>query len=71
MHKSEPGLDNETHKIFWNFKIQTNHLIPARRPDLLLINKEKWTSRLVDFTFLANYRVKIKESEKIDKNLEI
>ena len=27
--------------ILRDFGIQTHHLIPARRPDLLLINKEK------------------------------
>ena len=30
---------NETHKIHWEFKIQTDHQIPARRPELALNNK--------------------------------
>ena len=38
MHKPESVLENETHKILWDFEIQTDHLIPARRPDLVLIN---------------------------------
>ena len=29
------------HKLLWNFNIQTDHLIPARRPDLIIINKKK------------------------------
>ena len=41
MHKPETVLKNETPKIHWDFEIQTNHLIPARRPDLVLYNKKK------------------------------
>ena len=32
MHKSESVRVNETHKILLDFEIQTDHLIPARRP---------------------------------------
>ena len=32
MHKPKSVLENETHKILWNFEIQTDHLISARRP---------------------------------------
>ena len=45
--------------------------ILARRPDLLLINKMKWTCQQVDFAVLADQRVKIKESKKIDKFLHL
>ena len=31
-------LENDTHKLLWNFDVQTEHLIPARRPDLIIIN---------------------------------
>ena len=31
---------NETHKIFWYFEIQMDHLIPTRRPDQL--TEKKW-----------------------------
>ena len=41
MHKPESVLKNETHKILRDFEIQTDHLIPARRPDLVLINKKR------------------------------
>ena len=39
MHKPEFILENGTHKILWDFEIQTNHSILARRPDLVLINQ--------------------------------
>ena len=68
MHKPGSVLKDETHKILWNFKKQTDHLIPARRLYLVLTNKNCY---LVDFTALADHRVKIKESEKIDKYLDL
>ena len=39
--KPESVLENEMHKILWDFAIKTDHPIPARRPDLVLINKKK------------------------------
>ena len=36
-----PVLENDTHKLLWDFNIQTDQQIPARRPDLIIINKKK------------------------------
>ena len=41
MHNPVPLLENATHKLVWDFNIQTDHLIPARRPDLIIINQKK------------------------------
>ena len=41
MHNPAPVLENNTHKLQWDFNIETDHLIPARRPDLIIINKKK------------------------------
>ena len=71
MHKPESVLENETHKILWDFEIQTDHLITARRPDLVLINKKKRTCHIVDFAVPADHRVKLKEIEKKDKYLDL
>ena len=35
MHNPESVLENETHKVLWDFEVQMDHLISARRPDLL------------------------------------
>ena len=48
MYKPE-SLLGKTHQILWNFEIQTDHQIPARRPDLVSINKKKITCHLVHF----------------------
>ena len=41
MHNPATVLENDTHKLLWDFNIQKDHLIPARRPDLIIINKTK------------------------------
>ena len=41
MHDPASVLKNDTHKILWDFDIQMDHLISARRPDLIIINKKK------------------------------
>ena len=38
MHNPAPVLENNTHKLRWDFDIQTDHQISARRPDLIIIN---------------------------------
>ena len=73
MHNPAPVLENDTHKLLWDFDIQTDHLIPARRPDLIIINKKKKkkrTCKIVDFAVPADHRIKQKESEKKDKYLD-
>ena len=47
MHNPAPVLENYTHKLLWDFNIQTHHLIPARRPDLIIINKTKRIYKII------------------------
>ena len=37
MHEAESVLRNETYKVLWDYNIQTDHLILARKPDPVLI----------------------------------
>ena len=60
-----------THKLLWDFEIHTDHLISARRPDLIIINKKKRTCKIVDFAVPADHRIKLKECEKKDKYLDL
>ena len=45
MHNPAPLLENDTHKLKWDFDIQTDHLISAWRPDLIIIKKKKKKKR--------------------------
>ena len=33
-------LENDTHKLLWDFEIQADHLISARKLDLIIINNK-------------------------------
>ena len=67
MHNPAPVLENDSHKLLWDFNIQTDHLIPARRLDLIIINKKMRICKIVDFAVPADQRINLKESEKKDK----
>ena len=41
MHNPDSVLENETYKVLWDFEIQTDHLIPASRPDLMLVDTKR------------------------------
>ncbi len=56
MHNPAPVLENDTHKLLWDFDIHTDHLISARILDRIIINnkkkrkkKEKRNCKIVDF----------------------
>ena len=51
MHNPATVLENETHKLQWDFDIQTDHLISARRPDLIVINNNKRKEKLQNLQF--------------------
>ncbi|MUZ80509.1 hypothetical protein GLN52_23935 [Shigella flexneri] len=70
-HKPEPVLENERHNILWDIEIQTDKLITARRPDMIIVNKKEKTCQIVDFAVPADHRVKLKVAEKLSKYTEL
>ena len=71
MHNPAPVIENDSHKLLWDFNIQTDHLIPARRPYFIIINKKMRICKIVDFAIPADHRINLKESEKKDKYLDL
>ena len=71
MHNPAPVIENNTHKLLWDFHIHTYHLISDRRPDLIIINKKKRTCKIVNFAVSADHRIKLKECEKKYKYLDL
>ena len=71
MHSSESNLVNETHELIWDFEIQTDYLVSARWPDLVIINKqkEKKTCQIVNFAVPADHS-EIKTAERKEKYLD-
>ena len=66
-HKPECVMENNDYKIYWDFMIQCDRKIEARKPDVVLI--EKWTKdvRIIDIAIPGDKRVKDKEIEKLEK----
>ena len=64
MHNSALVLENDTHKLLWDFNIQT-------RPYHNQQKKKKKICQIVDFAVPADYRIKLKECEKRDKYLDL
>ena len=59
-------------KLLWDFDIQTDHVISARRPDLIIIcKKNENLLKLSTFAVPADHRIKLKECEKKDTYLNL
>ena len=54
IHNPASVLENDTHKLLWDFDIKTDHLILPRRLDLMIFNKKresaKWSTLLSRLT---------------------
>ena len=48
MHYLESILENEMHKVLWDFEIQTDPLITASQPDLVIVNKKEKNENLLN-----------------------
>ena len=73
MHNPVSVVENDTHKLLWDFDIHTDLLISARRPDRIIINKKEKERicKIVDFAVPAYHCIKLKECEKKDKYLDL
>ena len=69
-HEPESVLENEDYKILWDFSIQTDHVIEARRPDLVVVDKKE-RSKIIDFAVPGDSRIEEKEKDKIEKYQEL
>ena len=51
----------------WDFSIQTDHVIEARRPDLIVVDKKERSCKIIDFAVSGDSSLEEKEKGKIDK----
>ena len=56
MYNPAPVVENDTHKLLFDFDIKMDHLTSAKRPDLVIINKKKRIYKIVDFAVPADHR---------------
>ena len=70
-HQPQPVIENGSCKILWDFTVQADHFITARRPDMIFIDKEHHERQISDFAIPYDTRVDDKEVEKIEKYLDL
>ena len=51
----------------WDFSIQTDYVIEARRPDLVVFDKKEISCKIIDFAVPGDSRNEEKEKDKIEK----
>jgi hypothetical protein len=66
-HMAETVYENDQCKILWDFSIQTDRVIQARRPDIVVMDKLKDSVTIIDIAVPADTNIKAKEEEKILK----
>ena len=62
MQNPAPVQENDTHKLLWDFDILTDHLISAKRLDLIITNKKRQFTKLS--TLLSRLTTKKKDERK-------
>ena len=66
-HELGSVIENDRCKILWDSTVQTDHIIQARRPDMIVIDKKTNKAQVIDFAIPYDSRVDSKEMEKIEK----
>ena len=66
-HEPESILENEDYKILWDFSIQSDHVIEARRPDLAVVDKKEKSCKIIDFAVPGDKRIEVNEKDKKEK----
>ena len=56
--------ESATTKILWDFNIQTDKVIEARRPDILVLDKRNKAATIIDIAVPTDRNVKDKQDEK-------
>ena len=69
-HEPESVLENEDYKILWDFSIQTDHVIEARRQDLVVIHRKERSCKIIDFAVPGDSTIEEKEKDKEKKNIK-
>ena len=51
----------------WDFSIQTDHVIEAQRPDLVVVDKKERSCKMIDFAVPGDSTIEEQEKDKIEK----
>ena len=66
-HQPQPAVEHEKFNTLWGFTTQTDRFIEARRPGMMMIDKEVKLYLIIDFGVPSHYRTVMSERDKIEK----
>ena len=64
--KPEGVIENESCKLLWDFRIQYDRTVEARRPDIVFVDEKNEEIKILDVAVSGDGRVKDKEIKKIE-----
>ena len=70
-HQPDGVLETSDVKILWDFNIQTDNEIQARRPDIVVVKKKERKCFIIDVAVPGDVRIAETETEKIEKYDEL
>ena len=71
MHNPAPVLENDTHKLLWDFGIQNGSPDLGQKTRPYNNQQKKKACKIFNFSVPGDHRIKLKESEKKDKYLDL
>ncbi|KAI5707841.1 hypothetical protein M8J77_010928 [Diaphorina citri] len=66
-YQPQPVLENENMKIYWDSTVITDRRIEANRPDIVLVDKNEKTVKLIDIAHPADHNILLSTATKIHK----
>ena len=64
-------MENGSWKILWDFPIQTDHVIEARKHDMVIIAKTKNECKIIDLLGLFASRIEASKRNKIQGYIDL
>ena len=66
-HAPDSVSENDEVKLLWDVNSQCDHVNEARRPDIVVVNKQERKCTIIDIAVPADKRIGEKENEKVEK----
>ena len=66
-HQPEGVIENDRAKILWDFMVQCDIQIEHRKPDIIVIDKEKKICKVIDVACPGDHRLVEKRNEKMNR----
>ena len=69
--KPEGVIERQEFKVLWDFMVQCDRVIQARRPDVIVVDKKQKEVRIIGIAIPSDCRIKDSEQEKMAKHEQL